>query len=168
MARVRPVPMSRYINGFVTKIFAEELINQSLNNLNYSNEFTVVILLKSLFKNDQSNIIQSLHNRFTFKVKKHKVDDVYFVSVLTNPDVYQFLGIIKNQKFTHSKSSKISKDAQSFRVFDYVFFNLCKGTLPEFIEIWHEGKCGKCGRTLTVPLSIETGFGPECQKRSNR
>ena len=38
MARVRPVPMSRYINGFVTKIFAEELINQSLNNLNYSNE----------------------------------------------------------------------------------------------------------------------------------
>jgi hypothetical protein len=107
-------------------------------------------------------------NRFTFKVKKHKVDDVYFVSVLTNPDVYQFLGIIKNQKFTHSKSSKISKDAQSFRVFDYVFFNLCKGTLPEFIEIWHEGKCGKCGRTLTVPLSIETGFGPECQKRLNR
>jgi hypothetical protein len=107
-------------------------------------------------------------NRFTFKVKKHKVDDVYFVSVLTNPDVYQFLGIIKNQKFTHSKSSKISKDAQSFRVFDYVFFNLCKDTLPEFIEIWHEGKCGKCGRTLTVPLSIETGFGPECQKRLNR
>lgn len=107
-------------------------------------------------------------NRFTFKVKKHKVDDVYFVSVLTNPDVYQFLGIIKNQKFTYSKSSKISKDAQSFRVFDYVFFNLCKGTLPEFIEIWHEGKCGKCGRTLTVPLSIETGFGPECQKRLNR
>jgi hypothetical protein len=106
-------------------------------------------------------------NRFTFKVK-HKVDDVYFVSVLTGPDVYQFLGTIKNQKFTLSKSSKISREAQSFRVFDYVFSNLCAGTLPEFIEIWHEGKCGKCGRTLTVPVSIETGFGPECQKRLNR
>ena len=107
-------------------------------------------------------------NRFTFKVKKHKVDDVFFVSVLVNPDVFQFIGTIKNEKFSHSRSSKISKDAQSFRVFDYVFVNLCKGTLPEFIEIWHEGKCGKCGRTLTVPSSFETGFGPECQKRLNR
>jgi hypothetical protein len=36
--------------------------------------------------------------------------------------------------------------------------------LPECIEIWHEGKCGKCGRQLTVPSSIETGIGPECIK----
>jgi hypothetical protein len=28
----------------------------------------------------------------------------------------------------------------------------------------HEGKCGRCGRTLTVPESIESGFGPECIK----
>jgi len=104
-------------------------------------------------------------NRFTFKVKKHKTDDVFFVSVLTNPEVYQFVGSLKNKAFTHSRKSKISKDAQSVRVFDYVFSNLCKGTLPEFIEIWHEGKCGKCGRTLTVPSSIESGFGPECFKR---
>jgi hypothetical protein len=79
MARVRPVPMSK-INGFITKIFAEELINQSLNNLNYSNEFTVVILLKSLFKNDQSNIIQSLHNRFTFKDILYQCDNNLYKS----------------------------------------------------------------------------------------
>jgi hypothetical protein len=29
-------------------------------------------------------------------------------------------------------------------------------------EVWHEGRCGRCGRQLTVPESIETGFGPEC------
>lgn len=80
MARVRPVPMSRYFNGFVTKIFAEELINQSLNNLNYSNEFTVVILLKSLFKNDRSNLIQSLHNRFTFKDILYQCDNNLYKS----------------------------------------------------------------------------------------
>ena len=85
--------------------------------------------------------------------------------MLTNPEVYQFIGSLKNKSFTHSRKSKISKDAQSVRVFDYVFSNLCKGALPEFIEIWHEGKCGKCGRTLTVPSSIESGFGPECSKR---
>jgi hypothetical protein len=27
-----------------------------------------------------------------------------------------------------------------------------------------EGRCGKCGRTLTVPSSIATGLGPECIK----
>lgn len=35
---------------------------------------------------------------------------------------------------------------------------------PKNIEIWHEGVCGRCGRRLTVPSSIETGFGPECIK----
>lgn len=29
-------------------------------------------------------------------------------------------------------------------------------------ELWHEGKCGKCGRRLTDPQSIERGLGPEC------
>jgi hypothetical protein len=28
--------------------------------------------------------------------------------------------------------------------------------------VWHEGRCGRCGRKLTVPESIESGFGPEC------
>lgn len=30
-------------------------------------------------------------------------------------------------------------------------------------EVWHEGLCGRCGRRLTVPASIESGFGPECR-----
>lgn len=30
------------------------------------------------------------------------------------------------------------------------------------VEVWHEGSCGRCGRKLTVPSSIETGLGPEC------
>jgi len=103
-------------------------------------------------------------NRFTYKVKKHKIDDVYFVSVLTSPDVYQYIGMIKNQEYTHTRKSKISKESQSVRVFDFVFSKLKTANLPEFIEIWHEGKCGKCGRTLTVPSSIKSGFGPECIK----
>lgn len=30
------------------------------------------------------------------------------------------------------------------------------------LQVWHEGRCGRCGRKLTVPSSIETGLGPEC------
>ncbi len=103
-------------------------------------------------------------NRFTYKVIKHKTNDIFFVSVLTNPDVYQYIGFIKDGVFKHTSKSKISNKAQSVLVFDFVFFKLSSNSLPEFIEVWHEGKCGKCGRSLTVPNSILSGFGPECSK----
>lgn len=32
-------------------------------------------------------------------------------------------------------------------------------------DLHHEGKCGKCGRKLTVPSSVESGIGPECAKK---
>lgn len=31
-------------------------------------------------------------------------------------------------------------------------------------KLHHEGKCGRCGRRLTVPASVESGIGPECVK----
>ena len=34
--------------------------------------------------------------------------------------------------------------------------------LPPKAEVWHEGSCGRCGRKLTVPESIENGLGPVC------
>ena len=104
-------------------------------------------------------------NRFTYKVVKHKVDDIYFVHVLTNTDVYMFLGTIKNFVFRYSPKSKIAKDAKSLIVFDYVFHHLGMGTLNNTIEIFHDGRCGKCGRQLTDPISVETGLGPYCRKK---
>jgi hypothetical protein len=103
-------------------------------------------------------------NRFTYKVKKHKQDDIFFVSVLTGPDIYQFIGSIKSNSFKHSQKSSISQTSQSVKVFEFVFSKIQTGNLPEIIEIWHHGRCGKCGKMLTVPKSIQTGFGPECFK----
>jgi hypothetical protein len=111
------------------------------------------------FQNPQSG------NRFTYKVVKHKVDDIYFVHVLTNPDVYMFLGTIINYGFRHSKKSKIDRDAKSVIVFDYVFHHLGMGTLNSSIEIFHDGKCGRCGRQLTDPISVQTGLGPHCRNK---
>lgn len=104
-------------------------------------------------------------NRFTFKVKKAKDSDLYFVSVLTSPDIYTYMGTISNGLYKHGRKSTIFDTAQSVKVFEYVLKNLMKLSLPSFIEIWHEGKCGKCGRTLTVPDSIINGLGPECYKK---
>lgn len=105
------------------------------------------------------------NNRFTFKVIKHKKDDIFFVNVLTGPDIYTFIGTIKENQYKHSKKSDISIDAQSVKVFNYIISKLQTNNLPDFIEIYHDGKCGKCGKRLTVPSSIESGFGPDCIKR---
>lgn len=105
-------------------------------------------------------------NRFTFKVSKHKKSEIYFVKVLTNPDIYEFIGsIYKDGNFSHSNKSRISRESQSVKVFSYIINHLKSNTLPEYIEIWHNGKCGMCGKTLTVPQSIETGYGPNCSRR---
>ena len=34
--------------------------------------------------------------------------------------------------------------------------------LPEGLEAFEENSCGRCGRALTDPVSIERGIGPEC------
>jgi hypothetical protein len=82
--------------------------------------------------------------------------------------MYQYVGTLINGIFKLGKKSKISGDAQSVKVFNYVSRKLKSNELPEFIEIWHEGKCGRCGRTLTVPTSIESGMGPECSKMNSK
>jgi Family of unknown function (DUF6011) len=107
-------------------------------------------------------------NRFTFNIKLSKDGNLFFVKVLSGPDSYTYIGTCINGHFKHSKKSVISSDAQSVKVFDYIINKLKTNTLQDFIEIWHEGKCGKCGRLLTVPSSIETGLGPECLKRLSK
>lgn len=107
-------------------------------------------------------------NRFTYKVKKSKDSDIFFVSILTSPDVYSYIGTCSEGFYKHGKKSKISSDSQSVKVFEYVLNKLKVDNLPDFVEVWHEGHCGKCGRPLTVPQSIETGIGPECLKRLSK
>jgi hypothetical protein len=114
-------------------------------------------------KNEQTG------NRFTYSVVKPNDETPYFVKVLrgaNNETDYSFIGsVFRNStsaKYVHSKKSKVSEDAQSVKVIKYLLGNL--STLPSQIKIYHSGNCGKCGRTLTDPISIETGLGPHCRK----
>jgi hypothetical protein len=111
-------------------------------------------------------------NRFTYKVSKCKDKDIWFVSVLTgsdNDNDYTYIGTVFGETFKLTKNSKLNKDAISVRAFHWVWYNMVKNNylgkdMPENVKIYHEGRCGRCGRTLTVPESIESGFGPECVK----
>ena len=44
-------------------------------------------------------------NRFTFKVKKAKDSDLHFVSVLTSPDIYTYMGTISNGLYKHGRNN---------------------------------------------------------------
>ena len=107
-------------------------------------------------------------NRFTFKVKQAKDSNLFFVSILTNPDQYTYIGTCIEGNYKHGKKSNINSDSQSVKVFEYMITRLMGNTLPDFLEVWHEGFCGKCGKRLTVPSSIVTGIGPDCIKRLSK
>jgi len=40
-----------------------------------------------------------------------------------------------------------------------------KRTLPDYMQLWHEGTCCFCGRPLTQTESIKRGYGPTCAKQ---
>ena len=109
-------------------------------------------------------INEATQNKYTYKVTKHKTDEVYFVSVLTGHENYEFIGYYKNDNFYHSLKSIFKSDAPSVKVFSYVLEHLKKETLLDIIKIYHDGTCGKCGKHLTQIVSVESGFGPECIK----
>jgi hypothetical protein len=110
--------------------------------------------------------------RFTYRVaapKKNAQATVRFVSVLTGPDSYSFIGTIfveRNAFVWSSTKSAIGADAPSVKAFAWTWRHLASGDMPAEIEVWHEGKCGKCGRRLTDPASIASGLGPICAGRS--
>lgn len=108
--------------------------------------------------------------RFTFKVRA-KDERMSFVSLLTganNESDFSYLGTIfsDSRTFRHGRKSRIAEDAPSSRAFVWFWSKLLGGTIPETLEFHHAGRCGRCGRKLTVPSSVETGLGPECATRS--
>jgi Family of unknown function (DUF6011) len=105
--------------------------------------------------------------RYTFKVRAAKEGPTHFVSVLTGPDNtqdYRYLGFLRRGVYFHGGAkAKIGRDAPSAKAFDWFWRNVSRGAdLSQSCDVDHEGQCGRCGRPLTVPESIRSGFGPEC------
>lgn len=113
---------------------------------------------------------------FTFKVRKAKKDDdnsLFFVSLLNGPDNYtnySYVGVISSDKqtFKLTQKSKVSTDALSYKAFNFFFVQLVNNKLHDDLRVYHSGKCGRCGRKLTVPSSIEKGLGPECSNKNSK
>jgi hypothetical protein len=113
--------------------------------------------------------------RFTYKVRKSKDGNCFFVSLLNgndNENSYRFFGTLfpseQEMVFRHGRPERtpITPDAPSAQGFAWFARNLNQpSNLAANVEVHHEGKCCCCGRKLTVPKSVELGVGPECAER---
>ncbi len=113
-------------------------------------------------------------SHYTFQVTKKENDDgrppVWFVSLLTGPDNtsdYTYLGLLDVAlwRVRLTAKSRMQADSTPVRVLQWALSAIKSGqTLPAGYRIHHEGRCGRCGRVLTVTESVESGLGPECAK----
>jgi len=118
--------------------------------------------------------------RYTFKITRKDPEEmsryqrsIYFAALLTGPDNtsnYTYMGVFdpatEDPKMLRlTKASKYTADSLPVRVFNWAVRILMDDReLPIGYSVCHEGYCGRCGRLLTVPESVESGFGPECVK----
>jgi uncharacterized protein DUF6011 len=123
--------------------------------------------------------LQSLRSgtHFTYKVvapnpekqalKGYAPEAVWFVKLLTSGSAdegeFTYIGMIKpGQGFFLTRASRMRPESPCVKAFRFFFES--EELHPELV-IHHEGRCGRCGRTLTVPESIERGIGPECAEK---
>jgi len=119
-------------------------------------------------------------SRFTYRVRVKKADVergrqggdlIYFVSLLRGPDNeadYAYLGVLRQPGAFHlTEASRLGRQAPAYLALVWFLDKLVHGNdvLGRTLEVWHEGRCGKCGRALTVPESVHRGIGPECAGR---
>lgn len=126
------------------------------------------------------NAIFTVHNdeaeHYTFKIKKadFKNWQPYFIHHLTGPNNesdYAYLGMVQFDKLPRVKltnASRLNKESTIYKVAEWAInMILNEKKLPAGYGINHEGKCGRCGRTLTRPEGVDPegyrfGFGPHC------
>lgn len=98
----------------------------------------------------------------------------WFVRLLVGPentDSYKYLGFMYESGRKPDLLIRPNKQGWGREAYDVFSWMLSKingyGTANFFeeAEFWHAGRCGRCGRTLTVPESIATGIGPVCAGR---
>ena len=119
------------------------------------------------------SLLTGKHITYTCKLEeKFGVPEliVRYLSGSDNERSYSFLcKIVKREGILKIiKGKNVSEDQTSYKSFKFVFRNLMLSIRMNNLEIWHSGTCCRCGKKLTVPSSIESGYGPECFDKSSK
>lgn len=118
--------------------------------------------------------------RRTFRIAAPKDsqpgDALRFISLLTGPNNdsdYQYVGLItRSGTELVTRASRGKEPTQPLNAIAWLLRQLQHATAGapnalDKVEFWHEGRCCRCGRRLTVPASIDSGIGPECATKMN-
>jgi hypothetical protein len=101
---------------------------------------------------------------FTYRVLKNRTKG-WGVFLMVQAEKYVYIGVIKKGMFHHTGGSKLTEDSKGFGIFDSLIIGLTKKwAIPSHVNVQHAGQCGRCGRKLTTPKSIEIGLGPDCME----
>ena len=86
-----------------------------------------------------------------------------------NVDSYAPFGVIYRDgssfAFRWASESTIAKSDRVVEAFAKMWASFKNGVMPSELSFLNEGKCGRCGRVLTVPESRSRGVGPICHSR---
>jgi hypothetical protein len=114
--------------------------------------------------------------RFTYRIRRgSNKGSPFFVQLLNGPDNttnYAYFGLIfgtgKDLDFASYQygkaKAKVPQSAPSVQGFEWLIRNIMDETTLDKVELWHQGRCGKCRKPLTVPDSIASGMGPVCAR----
>jgi hypothetical protein len=113
---------------------------------------------------------QRTGSHYTYRVDRATDDagepqDRWFVKVLTDGDQYTYMGVMDGDlfpRFRLTKSSRLTASSFAVRAWTYFWEHLEGGELAPCLEVRHHNHCGRCGRELTHPESIDRGIGPDC------
>jgi hypothetical protein len=106
---------------------------------------------------------------FTYRISRSEFNDRWFTHVYVETQYLKFkhLGYYKDGNVIKSGSIVESDTAKGI---SWLLRQVESGNthrLNEQAEVFHTGKCLKCGRELTDAHSIETGLGPICNSFKN-
>jgi hypothetical protein len=116
-----------------------------------------------------------LKPHYTFRVDHKAADgkwqETWFVKFLTGSDNvrdYSYLGLlnVENGQVRITAKSKLGENNLVVKLLNRTLALIWASDINPMLEkgfgLHHEGRCGKCGRVLTTPESVERGIGPEC------
>ena len=115
-----------------------------------------------------------LKYKLTKKQTKNNKDDtsefIYYVNTFDGGE-YKYAGVLFYDRvedvfrFGKGAKGKIPSTHINIQSLLFVINKLNEGNDAINIELYHVGKCGRCGRKLTTPESLLLGLGPECSAK---
>ena len=139
---------------------------------------TFTIEVPESFRTEKPDL--DLKPHYTFRVE-HKAatgqyKEAWFAKLLTGPDNtrnYSYIGMLNADQgiVRTTAKSKLAGDSIVIKLLNRTLALVWAGDIAPLeaqgFKLHHEGRCGKCGRVLTTPTSVEIGIGPECLIQMN-